>query len=69
MRREFFRAFAYAWMGNLSEAEIIRYNTNDRAIPPLRVDGNVAQLDEFYRLFGITGGKMYLAPRQRIHIW
>lgn len=67
--REFFRAFAYGWMANMSQAEIKSYDGKEHAIHMLRVNGNVYHHDEFYRLFGITGGKMYLAPSQRIHIW
>jgi predicted metalloendopeptidase len=26
-------------------------------------------MDEFYRLFNIKDGKMYLAPKDRIEIW
>ena len=67
--REFFRGFAYAWMGNISEAGVKKYLTDEHSIPPLRVNGNVYLMNEFYRLFGITGGKMYLAPADRIEIW
>jgi predicted metalloendopeptidase len=35
----------------------------------LRVNGNVYLMDEFYRLFNISSGNMYLAPADRLVIW
>ena len=35
----------------------------------LRVNGNVYLMDEFYRLFNIKSGQMYLDPKDRIEIW
>lgn len=67
--REYFRAFAYAWMGNIDNGSITDYITDVHALPPLRVNGNVYQLNEFYRLFNIKSGKRYIAPEKRIEIW
>jgi predicted metalloendopeptidase len=36
---------------------------------PVRVNGNVYLMNEFYRLFNIKSGKLYLAPVDRIEIW
>jgi putative endopeptidase len=67
--REFFRAFAYTWMGNLGTEYIQLINNDVHALDPVRVNGNVYLMDEFYRLFNIKSGKRYLAPADRIEIW
>ena len=67
--REFFRAYAYYYMENMSADEIEYYKTDEHAANCLRVNGNVYLMDEFYRLFNIKDGKMYLAPKDRIEIW
>ena len=67
--REFFRAFAYAWMANMSELAIKLFENDVHAPNPLRVNGNVYLMDEFYRLFNISSGNMYLPPVDRIEIW
>lgn len=67
--REFFRGFAYAWMGNLSEKKIKSYAKDPHSPHALRVNGNVYLMDEFYRLFNISSGNMYLAPADRLVIW
>ena len=36
---------------------------------PVRVNGNVYLMNEFYRLFNIKSGKLYLVPTDRIEIW
>ena len=67
--REYFRGFAYGWMENMSEKAIEDYKEDNHAANCLRVNGNVYLMDEFYRLFNIKDGKMYLAPKDRIEIW
>ena len=67
--REFFRAFAYAWMGNHSSQSKEVFVIDFHAYDPVRVNGNVYLVDEFYRLFNIKSGKRYLAPADRIEIW
>jgi predicted metalloendopeptidase len=67
--REFFRAYAYYFMENMSAEEIESYKQDEHAPFCLRVNGNVYLMDEFYRLFNIKDGKMYLAPKDRIEIW
>ena len=67
--REYFRGFAYGWMENMSADEIENYKKDEHAANCLRVNGNVYLMDEFYRLFNIQSGKMYLAPKDRIEIW
>ena len=67
--REYFRAFAYGWMENMSKEAIEEYKNDEHAPNCLRVNGNVYLMDEFYRLFNIKSGKMYLNPQDRIEIW
>jgi predicted metalloendopeptidase len=67
--REYFRGFAYGWMENMSENAIEDYKEDNHAANCLRVNGNVYLMDEFYRLFNIKDGKMYLTPKDRIEIW
>ncbi len=68
--REFFRAFAYAWAENYNEKGVEIYVTDTHSAPCLRVNGNVYQIDEFYRVFNIQGGEMYIFPKSnRITIW
>ena len=67
--REYFRGFAYGWMENMGDEAIEEYKTDEHAPNCLRVNGNVYLMDEFYRLFNIQSGKMYLNPQDRIEIW
>lgn len=53
----------------MSEACIENYKYDEHAANCLRVNGNVYLVDEFYRLFNIQGGQMYLDPKYRIEIW
>ena len=68
--REFFRAFAFAWMENFNQERADDYlNEDEHAAGSLRVMGNVYLMDEFYRVFNITRGILYLAPDKRFLIW
>ena len=67
--REFFRAFALGWMENISQEKADDYVENVHAPGSLRVIGNVYLMDEFYRVFNITRGALYLAPDKRFLIW
>ena len=53
----------------MSEAAIEEYKNDEHAPNCLRVNGNVYLMDEFYRLFNIKSGKMYLNPQDRREIW
>ena len=67
--REFFRGYAVAWMINATAEDLEPYKTNEHAIPKVRVNGNVCLTNEWYRLFNINSGVLYLKPEQRITIW
>ena len=67
--REFYRAFAEGWRSNRTSKAMEVFLTDEHAAPILRVNGNVCLTNEWYRLFNITNGKMYLTADQRITIW
>lgn len=67
--RDYFRAFGYLWMENSSENYQRGFLTSDHSLSPVRVLGNVYQLNEFYRVFHIQNGKRFLKPEERIEIW
>ena len=67
--REYYRAFAYGWMEVGNPLYYIGFSTDNHAPGILRVNGTVREMDEFYEAFGITDGKMYISPQNRIHIW
>lgn len=70
-KREFFLAYANIWAGVFSEEYIIRrIETNIHSIAPIRVNGIVRHMDEWYDAYGIKPtDKLYLAPDQRVRIW
>ena len=67
--REYYRAFAYGWMEVGNPLYYIGFSTDNHAPGILRVNGTVREMDEFYEAFGITDGKLFVAPSQRIKIW
>lgn len=67
--REFFRAFAEAWKTNETLKKMEIYKKDTHSAPKLRVNGNVCLTNEWYRVFGISSGRLYLAPDERILIW
>ena len=56
-------------MANFSDETFREFNDDEHSIHSIRVNGNVYLMDEFYRLFGITGGKGFVRPENRIEIW
>ena len=67
--QEFFLHYAKLWL---------RYPTLDQkkslyldvhSIPQNRVNVIVTLFDDWYRLFNVTDGKLYLAPEKRVQIW
>lgn len=67
--REYYRAFAYGWMEKGTPEYYRKYLKDNHAPNSLRVNGTVREMDEFYEAFGITDGKLFVAPSQRIKIW
>ena len=67
--REFYRAFAEAWKTNATPELMERFKKDTHSAPKLSVNGNVCLTNEWYRVFDISSGKLYLAPDERILIW
>ena len=68
--REFYRSFAEGWKTNMtSDYAEMTYKTDEHAAPILRVNGIVNLTNEWYRLFNIVDGEMYVAPDKRVSIW
>ena len=68
--REFYRSFAEGWKTNMtSDYAEMAYKTDEHAAPILRVNGIVNLTNEWYRLFNIVDGEMYVAPDKRVSIW
>ncbi len=67
--REFFRGYAYSWAENFNKKGADGYADDTHSAPNLRVNGNIYQLDEFYRVFNMEGGESYIFPQNRISIW
>lgn len=70
LAREFYRSFAEGWKTNMtSDYAEMNYKTDEHAAPILRVNGIVNLTNEWYRLFSISDGAMYVAPDKRVSIW
>ena len=51
------------------EGKKVLYLTDVHSIPQNRVNVIVTLFDDWYRLFNVTDGKLYLAPEKRVQIW
>ena len=70
LAREFYRSFAEGWKFNMTnEYAVENFKTDEHAAPILRVNGIVNLTNEWYRLFNISDGAMYVAPDKRVSIW
>ena len=70
LAREFYRSFAEGWKFNMTnEYAVENFKTDEHAAPILRVNGIVNLTNEWYRLFSISDGAMYVAPDKRVSIW
>ena len=68
--REFF--FDYAWLerANLTETSIkALYLTDNHSLSANRINGVVTLMDDWYGLFKVSGGALYLDPGHRVKIW
>ena len=67
--QEFFLHYAKLWLEyptlDLKKALYLDVHS----IPQNRVNGIVTLFDDWYRLFNVTDGKLYLAPEKRVQIW
>ena len=68
--QEFFLHYAKLWLQypTLDRKKEL-YLTDVHSIPQNRVNAIVTLFDDWYRLFNVTDGKLYLAPEKRVQIW
>ena len=68
--QEFFLHYAKLWLEypTLDQKKSL-YLTDVHSIPQNRVNVIVTLFDDWYRLFNVTDGKLYLAPEKRVQIW
>ena len=68
--QEFFLHYAKLWLEYPTLAQKMAwYLTDVHSIPQNRVNVIVTLFDDWYRLFNVTDGKLYLAPEKRVQIW
>ena len=66
-----FLGWAQAWRGKGTDAAIRQQVVSDPHSPrQFRVNGAVSNIDAWYAAFGVKpGDKLYVAPKERVHIW
>ena len=68
--QEFFLDYTKNWRTAYDlESLQIQYETDEHSNNINRVNGIVTLFDDWYRLFNVTGGKIYVAPENRVKIW
>ena len=68
--QRFYLAYAGLWAQNIRPEEEARLTKIDEhSLGMWRTNGAVRNLDTFFNAFGITEGKMWLAPEDRVVIW
>ncbi len=68
--QEFFLHYAKVWqMYYTLEQKKTLYLIDYHSLVNNRVNGIVTLFDDWYRLFNVTDGKLYLAPEKRVQIW
>ena len=69
--QRYFLAYAYAWMVNNTDASLAKQvMSNEHAPPAFRVNGPLADVEEFYKAFDVkSGDKMYREDSVRVKIW
>ena len=67
--QEFFLHYAKLWLEypTLDQKKALYLDVH--SIPQNRVNVIVTLFDDWYRLFNVTDGKLYLAPEKRVQIW
>ncbi|SHL23111.1 Predicted metalloendopeptidase [Xylanibacter ruminicola] len=68
--QEFFLHYAKLWLEypTLAQKKAL-YLADGHSIPQNRINVIVTLFDDWYRLFNVTDGKLYLAPEKRVQIW
>ncbi|HTQ14545.1 MAG TPA: M13 family metallopeptidase [Rhizomicrobium sp.] len=66
-----FLGWAQAWRGKVTDDFVRRQVVSDPHSPrQFRVNGVVHNIDAWYAAFGVKpGDKLYVAPKDRVHIW
>ena len=69
--QRFFIAYACTWAENCRDEMVLQQTKSDEhSLARLRVNGALPHIDEWYQAFGITeDDPMYIAPKERVHIW
>jgi putative endopeptidase len=68
--QRFFLAFAQSWRQKRREASLRQQIVTDGHAPAHERALTVRNLDAWYGAYGVTpGGKLYLAPKDRVRIW
>ena len=68
--QEFFLHYAKLWQKYFTPELLRYYYANEiHSVNINRVNGILPLFDDWYRLFGVTDGQLYLAPEQRVRIW
>jgi len=69
--QRFFLGRAQSWRARFTPDAIRNQLTQgSNAIPWMRVNGPLPNVDEWYQAFGITAGdKLYLPPEKRVRLW
>jgi len=69
--QRFFLGRAQSWRARFTPDAIRNQLTQgSNAIPWMRVNGPLPNVDEWYRAFGIAAGdKLYLPPEKRVRLW
>ncbi len=69
--QRFFLAYAQSWQSKMREARTRELLLTDPHSPPyFRVNGIVRNVDAWYKAFNVQpGDKLYLSPKDRVHIW
>jgi putative endopeptidase len=70
-RQRFFLSWAQTYRENIRDEQLRKDVTSDPHSPAeFRVNGVVRNMDAWYDAFGVKpGDKLYLAPKDRVHIW
>jgi endothelin-converting enzyme/putative endopeptidase len=69
--QRFFIAYGYSWQRKNRDGALRQQLLTDPHSPArYRVNGAVRNLDAWYKAFDVKpGDKMYLPPKERVHIW
>ena len=67
--KEFFLHYAKLWLDYPTLDQKKSLYLDVHSIPQNRINGIVTLFDDWYRLFNVTDGKLYLAPEKRVKIW